>query len=174
MQGVQRVWLHSPGHGNLRVELQGFPATFWVVTKPTPTSELGDICFEANIIELACQFRGGLDETTIHGIYVSEVEAQRVAANLLAEVKKKKDGSSPNRRGHMIPGKFYILRNDLMVLHYSDQSECWESTSYRGYATAFDSQEEAQSVLEKLSDRAPVTIVSFPPNGHRGRPWPGY
>jgi hypothetical protein len=88
MQGVQRVWLHSPGHGNLRVELQGFPATFWVVTKPTSSSEVDDICFEANIFGLADQFRAGLDETTIHGIYVSEVEAQRVAVNLLAEGKQ--------------------------------------------------------------------------------------
>jgi len=85
MQGVQRVWLHNPGHGDLKVELQGFPATFWIVTKPTPVSEMGDICFETNMLEFACQVRGGLDDALIHGIYVNQSEAERVARTLLTE-----------------------------------------------------------------------------------------
>ncbi|MCC6310975.1 MAG: hypothetical protein IT345_08680 [Trueperaceae bacterium] len=33
---------------------------FWVVTDPTPDSELADICFEASLRDLERQFRGGL------------------------------------------------------------------------------------------------------------------
>ena len=33
---------------------------FWMVTDPTPESEMGDICFETTLRSLALQLKGGL------------------------------------------------------------------------------------------------------------------
>ena len=71
---------HSPPSP---VEIQGFPATFWIVTKPKPGQTVDDICCEVNILQFACMVRGGMDESTIHGIYVSGVMARAVADALL-------------------------------------------------------------------------------------------
>jgi hypothetical protein len=83
MQGSSRVLLDRPLLPPLRVELQGFPAAFWVVTKPKAGQSLGDICFEANILQFASMVRGGLDENTLHGIYVSRSMATSEAETLL-------------------------------------------------------------------------------------------
>jgi len=56
---------------------------FWVVTKPTKDSTLGDILFESDIIYLANQIRGGLTEREIFGFYIDGGEAEKVAKDLL-------------------------------------------------------------------------------------------
>ncbi len=56
---------------------------FWIVTRPTPLSELGDICFECTFESLARQIRGGLQEEAIVGMYLEERYARRVAERLL-------------------------------------------------------------------------------------------
>jgi hypothetical protein len=61
---------------------------FWVVTKPGPESELGDICFETDVKGLALQFRGGLKEEDIHALYTTHVEAEKAAERMLAAAKK--------------------------------------------------------------------------------------
>ena len=61
---------------------------FWVVTKPCPVSELGDICFETDAKGLALQFRGGLEEDEIHALYTSRNEAEKEAKRILAAFKK--------------------------------------------------------------------------------------
>ena len=83
MQGVSAVSLDRPFLPPLRVQLQGFPATFWVVTKPKGNEAVEDVCFEANILRFASMVRGGLDENTIHGIYVSASLARSEAEGLL-------------------------------------------------------------------------------------------
>jgi len=56
----------------------------WYVTKPTRLSELADICFKANLSDLAKQFKGGLDPEAIVAIFADEAEAMRTAGELLA------------------------------------------------------------------------------------------
>ena len=65
------------------IKYVGFPKKFWVVTKPTKESELGDICFEADIGRLMLQFRGGLDVDEIVGVYGNESAAKKDAEKLL-------------------------------------------------------------------------------------------
>jgi hypothetical protein len=83
MQGATRTSLHYTGGENV-VQLQGFPSRFWVVTKPKEElGVLGDICFESNILQMANQFRGGLQENEIFGVYVNQSMAEQVAKELL-------------------------------------------------------------------------------------------
>ena len=63
---------------------------FWVVTNPTPDSELPDILFQADIFDIVLQIRGGLDVESIVGIYKKEVKAKKVAVKLLALEQKKR------------------------------------------------------------------------------------
>ena len=63
----------------------GMPETFWVVTKPSPVSEVVDICFPCTIERLMLQVRGGLKEEEIVAVYADESEAQRAAARLLGD-----------------------------------------------------------------------------------------
>ncbi len=67
------------------MELHGLPETFWVVTKPSPVSDLGDICFPCTYGRLLLQARGGLHEDEIVGIYADETEAKKAATALLDE-----------------------------------------------------------------------------------------
>ncbi len=61
---------------------------FWMVTKPGPVSELGDICFETDAKGLALQFRGGLKEEDIHAIYTDHKEAEKEAKRIMDAFKK--------------------------------------------------------------------------------------
>lgn len=55
----------------------------WVIVRPSPMSELGDICFETDAKGLAIQFKGGLDPEEIHALYTSHNEAEREAKRIL-------------------------------------------------------------------------------------------
>ena len=87
MQGTIRVLLDRPFLPPLLVELQGFPARFWVVAKPKEGQSMEDICCEINLPQFACLVRGGFDENLIHGIYVSASLARTEAENLLASTR---------------------------------------------------------------------------------------
>jgi hypothetical protein len=59
----------------------------WVVVRPSPASELGDICFQTDAKGLALQFKGGLDPEEIHALYTAGNEAYREAERILAAFK---------------------------------------------------------------------------------------
>jgi len=61
------------------------PERFWVVTRPSPASELADICFACTVEGLMRQARGGLNEDDIVGVYADETEARQAAGRLLGE-----------------------------------------------------------------------------------------
>ena len=65
------------------MRIHGLSNTFWVVTKPSRVSELGDICFACTFKQLMNQSRGGLREQDIVGVYADEAEAKRMAIKLL-------------------------------------------------------------------------------------------
>ena len=58
---------------------------FWVVLYPTRESTFADVCFKSSWREMERQFRGGLTEEQIAGIYNDESEALREAGYLLNE-----------------------------------------------------------------------------------------
>ena len=66
----------------------GVPETFWLVLKPTKHSELGDICFRCDLKQFANQVRGGLDETSIVGVFADEDGAITEAMTLLEAGKR--------------------------------------------------------------------------------------
>jgi hypothetical protein len=59
---------------------------FWVVTKPTKNSELGDIFFETDLFGFVLQMKGGLKENEIIGVYKNEGKAKKEAEKLLSKV----------------------------------------------------------------------------------------
>lgn len=61
---------------------------FWLVVKPQPLSELGDVCFETDAKGLALQFKGGLDPEEIHAVFTARNEAEREGARILAAFKQ--------------------------------------------------------------------------------------
>ena len=65
------------------MKIQGLPDHFWVVTTPTPVSDLGDICFQCDFAQFALQVRGGLNENEIVGIYADQQAATQEAEALL-------------------------------------------------------------------------------------------
>jgi hypothetical protein len=76
------------------MEIRGLPERFWVVTRPSPVSELGDICFSCTYGELLLQARGGLEADMIVGIYADETEARNEAARLLgAQIVRTQDAA---------------------------------------------------------------------------------
>ncbi len=60
----------------------------WVVVRPSPASELGDVCFETDAKGLALQFKGGLDPEDIHAVYTGREEAEKEAGRVLTAFKK--------------------------------------------------------------------------------------
>lgn len=56
---------------------------FWIVTLPNEVSELGDICFETDMVGLKLQFLGGLDPQEIAGVFTEQLEAEFSAQLLL-------------------------------------------------------------------------------------------
>jgi hypothetical protein len=75
------------------MHILGLPETFWIVIRPTPDSDLGDICFQCDFEQFACQVRGGLHEDSILGIFAREQDAVE-----LAESVRKTVQSQENRR----------------------------------------------------------------------------
>jgi len=63
----------------------GIPERFWVVTRPSPASELADICFACTVDGLMRQAREGLNEDEIVAIFADESEARKEAGRLLGE-----------------------------------------------------------------------------------------
>lgn len=59
----------------------------WVVVRPSPSSEIGDVCFETDAKGLALQFKGGLSPEEIHALYTSRNEAEREAERILTAFK---------------------------------------------------------------------------------------
>lgn len=55
----------------------------WIVTYPTPISELADIMFETDLDGLSLQFLGGLRAQDIAGMFTTQGEAEKEAKALL-------------------------------------------------------------------------------------------
>ena len=49
---------------------------FWMVTDPTPVSELGDICFQTSLEDLVLQIKGGLELKENPTIFTAEDDAR--------------------------------------------------------------------------------------------------
>jgi len=65
---------------NLKVDEVG---EFWVVTVPTPDSELLDILFKRTVADLALSYRGGLSPSDLLGVFTDEGRAREFALKQL-------------------------------------------------------------------------------------------
>lgn len=64
---------------------------FFVVTRPMEYSELDDCWFETDVLGVANQVRGGLNENEIYGFYKTENAAKTIAQKLLQVAQKTND-----------------------------------------------------------------------------------
>src|SRR5262245_1000367 len=58
----------------------------WVVTDPTPRSELADICYQSSLAKLRLQFLGGLTAEERPTLHTDQAEAERDARSRLVPV----------------------------------------------------------------------------------------
>ena len=58
---------------------------FWIVTRPSPNSEMADILFESDLFGFILQEKGGLKGSEIVGFYTSQSKAKKIAEKLLAQ-----------------------------------------------------------------------------------------
>ena len=56
---------------------------FWVVTVPTPDSELLDILFKSTVADIALSYRGGLKASELLGVFTDEGRAREFALKQL-------------------------------------------------------------------------------------------
>ena len=63
---------------------------FWFVTKPTPESNVEDICFSSAVSGIIMQAKGGLMPSDMVGMFKSRGPAARLAEQLIAEVRNVK------------------------------------------------------------------------------------
>ena len=61
---------------------------FWVVTKPSPHSEIQDIVFQTDIFGMYRQFLGGLHQAEIYGFYKTKTKAMNVGKKLLQQARR--------------------------------------------------------------------------------------
>ena len=95
MERYQRVFRENRKHyikegvlaGNSILKFKGNDeiSNFWVVLYPTKGSDFVDICFEASVLDVAIQVKGGLKGSEIEGFYKSEKKATKIAQELLGE-----------------------------------------------------------------------------------------
>lgn len=67
------------------MKVHGMVNNVWIVVKPSPVSELADICFSCTYEKFMLHVRGGLKEEEIVGIYADEDEAKQTAMKLLGK-----------------------------------------------------------------------------------------
>jgi hypothetical protein len=65
------------------MQLNDFPKSFWLVTSPSTTSTLVDICFESDLQRFAVQIRGGLEEEKIVAVFKDQQPAVELAKKML-------------------------------------------------------------------------------------------
>ena len=59
--------------------------TIWVVTRPSPVSEMVDLLFEADPGRLELQFRGGLKGKDVIGMFTTFPEARAAAIEAIRQ-----------------------------------------------------------------------------------------
>ena len=65
---------------------------FWIVTRATSHSTLGDICFECSVHDFALTVRGGLLPEEIVDWFDNAADAERAAVQELARVAVEEEG----------------------------------------------------------------------------------
>ena len=94
------------------MQIHGHPETFWIVTNPSPVSELGDICFDCDFEKFALQIKGGLETTSIVGIFADGQPAIELAEKLLEAIRS----TSSEKNAHVMKSpweQWYATQSDL-------------------------------------------------------------
>ena len=95
---------------------------FWVVTDPTPHSEMIDILFQTSLQNLALQFKGGLTMDRHPTIFTDKAEAEveafgrMVAMRASAAIARRVAEGKPLKGAHRIE----VLDGDGKVLFEAD------------------------------------------------------
>lgn len=102
----------------------------WVVTYPTPKSQMEDIVFSANVAELQRQFAGGLDPKDVFGMYDNQKEARENAEALLSALPGKIEAAMRAKAGEDEPEKPWTPHFKLVAL---DETEYWSDSVFKDF-----------------------------------------
>ena len=94
----------------------GMDDAIWVVTEPTPQSELGDVCFEATFSKLLLQLRGGLDAEKIVALFTERNEAEIEAYGRLVAARAARAIAERGLKPGEAPSKIELIGPDGTVL----------------------------------------------------------
>jgi len=61
---------------------------FWVVTQPSPHSDIQDIVFQTDIMGMRLQFLGGLHQDEVYGFYKTKTKAMSIGKKLLQQARR--------------------------------------------------------------------------------------
>ena len=98
---------------------------FWIVTDPTPESQMGDIVFEASLRRLELQFKGGLTMDRTPTLFTDRKEAEIEAYGRLVAARAAKAIARRIRAGDRaeLPDRIEILDGQGNVLFEADLRE---------------------------------------------------
>ena len=80
---VRATQHHAP------VRIVGMPRTFWIVTMPTPTSQLRDICFHYGLERFLSYAKQDLSTQDVIGVYATKKDAVAAASRLLETMRQR-------------------------------------------------------------------------------------
>ena len=132
------------------IKVVGMPERFWVVTTPTPNSEMADVCFACDFLQFALQVRGGLNENAIVGIFADEELATATATKLLAAFGEQSDADADSVT-HPSPWPDWFASQDgrsiLICDRTSDERVTVEPPASWGNAWAWNVNEAGTGIV---------------------------
>ncbi len=69
MKKPRTISIHIPCSDPQELRIAGVPASFWVVLHPDHNSELDDILYKSNFVNICLQVQGGLNHSELAGVY---------------------------------------------------------------------------------------------------------
>ena len=141
------------GKGNFGFKGTDEIGKFWVVTKPTPDSTLGDFLFQSDVFDLALQLRGGLKGNEIVGIYKNDIKAHKVAGQEYRKVK----GNSKSKSQHYVSDS----KDDPLARAKYRATQFMEDPLYKAVLTAKNKKEMDKAVEIVKSIRGETAYNNF-------------
>jgi conjugative relaxase-like TrwC/TraI family protein len=113
-------------HSRTPLNISGMPGTFWVVTMPTPSSRLRQVCFHTSFAGLLSLAKDRLPVEAIAGIYGQKEAAVAAAVRLVKAVRRPKLRNAPAVTGLPqiplagFPPTFWVVKIPTLNSNTSD------------------------------------------------------
>ena len=174
---------------HMPTQIVGIPSRFWMVKRPTTTSQVEDICVECSFMRLAYLFKRGLLIKDIAGFYAERDDAIDDAQALVEAIRRPQPTATPAAEFGMypveivgMPSSFWIVKRPTPSSRIEDICiECGlpqlaylvkHASSISDFAGVYAEQDRARSYAQVLllgTDQPPpanedpsVDVVGMP------------